>query len=155
MQQAPEAVGGGLLLRRGGEGKEPVAVDHIKPNVEAGRSSGDHAGEEEGRKFVRDDEGSLCGEGIEQPPPLPDRGLQPGDVGDRPVGEGRLLIAHAVDDEAVDAVRGPAIAAAEGLEDDQGQAEGGRLLGGVLEPRVPAVPTGSDHPVENKFSFWV
>ena len=61
------------------------------------------------------------GEGLEQLAPLALLRLDVGVIGHRPRGQGGLVVGHSIQHEPVDAVVGPAIPAAQGLEHHQGQ----------------------------------
>ena len=58
------------------------------------------------------------------------------------------MVLHALDDEGVMTIAGPAIIAIEGLENDQGKVEFSSPIGGSLEREVRTETALRDHPIK-------
>mgnify|MGYP001551174070 CR=1 FL=1 len=105
---------------------------------------------EESGVAVGDDEAGAAAEGLEQALARARLGLDEGQVGDRGAGEGVAVVLHALVDEGGEALAGPGVVRAQGLEEHEGLAEGAGAVDGMVEGEVMRRAAGGDHPVEDE-----
>ncbi len=150
LEVATERVGGRELALRGGQGQQAVAVHDLEAERQPCRRRRDHAGQEEGRVLVGDDDRGVGSEGGEEAAAGAGLRLDVREVGHAARAEGGGVVRHAVEHEAVQAVARPGVAGAQRFEDNQGEAEVAGPVGGPLEGEVEARAARRDHPVKNE-----
>jgi hypothetical protein len=150
LEEAPEVGGGHEGPVRGAQGEEAVGIDRLQPHRHLACCGGHHAGQEERREIVRHHQAGVAGEGGEQPSARAGRRLDVGEIGDVRAVEPRRVLGHAGEDEAVDAVVGPGVAAAQRLQDHQRLPQPPGLVRGAFQGEIPPQAAGGDHPVEDE-----
>ena len=150
LEEATEAVRGREGVLSGPERQEPVRVQRLEADRHLLRGRGHHARNDECREVVRHADGGVAPQGAEQALARVARGLDVRIVGDAGAAEPARGVGHAVQDEAVQPVRGPGIAGAQRLQDDQRLAELPDPLERAVQGEVPADPPVRGHPVQDE-----
>ena len=149
LQEAAEVEGAREGIRGRAQGQDPVRIDGLEAHSQLLRRRRGHARQEEGGGIVGHDAAGTVSEVLEQPLAGAGLRLDVGVVQDARAVEGASVLAHAVDHEAMQAVARPRVAAAQGLEHDQGPVELARQLDGAVQGEVPARAARGDHPVQD------
>ena len=149
MHVPAEVMGSGEGLARSVQGEDPAGVDGLHGHVDLARDLHRPPRHVEAGPVVGDVEARALGEGLVKPLAVPGLGLDVGEVGRGGPRQCVPVRAHALDRERVVAIACPAIAAGEGLDDDQGAIELASALGGVLQAEVEARPALRQHPVDD------
>jgi hypothetical protein len=136
LQEPPERVGGGEVAVGGPHRQEPVGVHGLQPHSELLGRRAHHSRQEERWKLVGHHHAGLPRQSLEKAFAFAGLRLQVRVVARRrPLG-GEQVVAHPLGQEAVQTIAGPAVVAAQRLENDQRTREPLCPLHGALEGEV-------------------
>jgi hypothetical protein len=149
LKKAPEVIGGGEIPVRGSQRQETVGVHSLQPDGQPGSRGGEEARQEEDGRIVRHHHAGVPPEGFDQTLPGSGRRLHIRVIEDIRSRQPRRVAGHAVQHEAVMAIAGPAVAAAQRLEDHQRLAQPAGPINSPIQGEAPAQPAEGGHPVED------
>ncbi len=144
-------------VMRAGEGaagrahrQHAVGVHRLQQHAQLRAGAPQHARMKERRIVVGHDHGCLPRQRGEEPLPRTGRRLDVRIVGEaRSAGPARML-EHPIQDEPVQPVAGPGVAAPQRLEHDQRLPQRDAPVDGAVEGEVPGEPAGRHHPIHHR-----
>ncbi len=150
LQAAPERVRGRERVAAArAHGPQAVRVDRLEAHRDPLGRAGHHARQEEAGPVVGHDRDGLRRQRGQETRARAGFGLDVGEVRNARRRARVAVRAHAVEDEAVDAVAVPAMARAQGLEHEPRPAVLARQLDGAVEREVPGRAPVGRHPVQD------
>ena len=136
-------------LRRRPQGQQPVRINRLQLDRQPVGGGLHHLRQKEAGVIIGDNDGGPLPQPRQQALAVAGLGLDIGVVGRRRAGEGVAVVGHPLQDEAVQPVTRPAIAATERLKDQQRPLEPFTPLRGPVQAEVVPRAAEGDHPVEH------